>query len=327
MHASAGVGIAPGGALLSRHTMTSPKKAPARSPQGGGWGTPAVALLCITCFFAGRFISLPGGLPDAGIGVSLRQRWTDLFVRTGAAAVGLAAGHTDCMQRWLKVSLGQGGDALLPVAAPPATATSVPPFSLRLARPAPPPPPTAASPSLQPTVVDESVTSERRSALEANAAVDDLAAAAAAAIPPPEVLEAAARSLADDQEFETAEEALEATGFLRDRPPLEHGESGHSFYTVQASLQPAASLGSRTPAGCFSLPPVGPGRRRLVLMICQGLRRRLLRGRGHSSLASGRGSRAPPPCAVAACSRCSCCPSTRGPTSCPASCPRSSAST
>lgn len=33
--------------------------------------------------------------------------------------------------------------------------------------------------------------------------------------------------------FETAEEALEATGFLADRPPQEHGETGHSFYTVQ----------------------------------------------------------------------------------------------
>jgi hypothetical protein len=92
-------------------------------------------------------------------------------------------------------------------------------------------------PSLQPTVVDETVPAERRSALEADGAAD--LAAAAAAIPPPEVFEAAARGLAE-AEYETAEEALEATGFLRDRPPLEHGESGHSFYTVQASGARAA---------------------------------------------------------------------------------------
>ena len=33
--------------------------------------------------------------------------------------------------------------------------------------------------------------------------------------------------------FESAEEVLEAAGFLDDRPPQPHGESGHSFYTVQ----------------------------------------------------------------------------------------------
>lgn len=46
--------------------------------------------------------------------------------------------------------------------------------------------------------------------------------------------------------YMSAEEALEATGFLADRPPQEHGESGHSFYTVQPqqllSLHPRAYL-------------------------------------------------------------------------------------
>lgn len=142
--------------------MTSPKKAP-RSSGGGGWGTPAVTLLCIKCFFAGRFISLPTALPEAGIG---------------------------------------------------------------------------------PTIVgEEQEAVERRSVLEDAAAEAD--AQAALDVPSPEVLAAAARSLADVK-YETAEEALEAVGFLADRPPLEHGESGHSFYTVQPmqllSLYPRAYL-------------------------------------------------------------------------------------
>lgn len=34
-------------------------------------------------------------------------------------------------------------------------------------------------------------------------------------------------------EYNTAEEALDATGWLADRPPQAHGETGHAFYTVQ----------------------------------------------------------------------------------------------
>ena len=47
------------------------------------------------------------------------------------------------------------------------------------------------------------------------------------------------RSLVDDvgsgraTAHETFEEVVEASGILDDRPPVEHGESGHSFYTVQ----------------------------------------------------------------------------------------------
>lgn len=31
----------------------------------------------------------------------------------------------------------------------------------------------------------------------------------------------------------TFEDVIEASGILKDRPPVEHGESGHPFYTVQ----------------------------------------------------------------------------------------------
>lgn len=34
-------------------------------------------------------------------------------------------------------------------------------------------------------------------------------------------------------EYNSAEEALDATGWLADRPPQAHGETGHAFYTVQ----------------------------------------------------------------------------------------------
>lgn len=67
-------------------------------------------------------------------------------------------------------------------------------------------------------------------------ALDTTEGEAEVTLPPPEVLEEAARSLAGAAavQYESAEEALEASGFLADRPPQEHGETGHSFYTVQA---------------------------------------------------------------------------------------------
>lgn len=56
--------------------MTSPK--PQRSSvaaRSGGFSLPLVVVLCIVCFFAGRFITLPGELPQlSNSGVS-DQGW------------------------------------------------------------------------------------------------------------------------------------------------------------------------------------------------------------------------------------------------------------
>ncbi|KAL4434033.1 hypothetical protein ABPG75_000474 [Micractinium tetrahymenae] len=97
-------------------------------------------------------------------------------------------------------------------------------------------------PGQGPTVVGDEVPAaptERRSMLEKAQEAAVTHGDGGAPIDPP------AAVLAEDT-YETAEEALEATGFLADRPPLEHGETGHSFYTVQPmqllSLYPRAYL-------------------------------------------------------------------------------------
>lgn len=138
--------------------MTSPKhfKAATSGSGGRGYNPTSVIALCIVCFFAGRFISLPGELPETGKG---------------------------------------------------------------------------------PTVVGEGAAA-RRSALQ----TEGDGAATAAALQEP--LNPAAAFVG--QQFATAEEALEATGFLADRPAQQHGETGHGFYIVQPaqllSLFPRAYL-------------------------------------------------------------------------------------
>ena len=93
------------------------------------------------------------------------------------------------------------------------------------------------APLLQPTVVGEGAAA-RRSALQ----TEGDGAATAAALQEP--LNPAAAFVG--QQFATAEEALEATGFLADRPAQQHGETGHGFYIVQPaqllSLFPRAYL-------------------------------------------------------------------------------------
>ena len=216
---------------------------------------------------------------------------------------------------------------------------------------------------VQPTIVgEEQEAVERRSVLEDAAAEAD--AQAALDVPSPEVLAAAARSLADVK-YETAEEALEAVGFLADRPPLEHGESGHSFYTVQVGRAggQADDGGRGSRAGRYgrgfswhaggTMPrmqrmrhcPSFRGSSASLLqclgaVCCHTAAPRLLSRQGlacarrhagvlHSPRSHGRCVLpALAPCAsAAACSPCSCCRCTRAPTSCPASCPRSSATT
>ncbi|KAI7843720.1 hypothetical protein COHA_002618 [Chlorella ohadii] len=87
----------------------------------------------------------------------------------------------------------------------------------------------------EPTVVDEPKApgspAERRSALETEGGG---------------VPVAQQRAPLTAGEYNSAEEALDATGWLADRPPQAHGETGHAFYTVQPmqllSLLPRAYL-------------------------------------------------------------------------------------
>lgn len=64
---------------LHSHPMTSPKpdrasQKPGRARGQQGFGSLTVVVLCAACFFAGRFITLPGQLPPAaGSGVSAGQ--------------------------------------------------------------------------------------------------------------------------------------------------------------------------------------------------------------------------------------------------------------
>lgn len=135
--------------------------APKNKPAASGISPVLCLVLVITSYFAGRFVTLPGELPQTGHGPTV-----------------------------------VGGDA-------------------------------ASAPV------------ERRSTLEAvvdGALKDDAGAAQAETVPP----------MLSEMKFESAEEVLEAAGFLDDRPPQPHGESGHSFYTVQPmqllSLYPRAYL-------------------------------------------------------------------------------------
>lgn len=63
--------------------MTSPKPDRAQKPgraAGGrpqqGFGAVTVAALCAACFFAGRFLTLPGQLPPA-VGKGVSDHWGD----------------------------------------------------------------------------------------------------------------------------------------------------------------------------------------------------------------------------------------------------------
>lgn len=117
--------------------MTSPKperaaQKPGRAARGQqGFGSLTVVVLCAACFFAGRFITLPGQLPPAaGSGVSAGQN--------------PAANAASCRRRALRISVfgvQWGVQAGITV-----------------------------TPCVQPTVVDEpkapASPSERRSALE-----------------------------------------------------------------------------------------------------------------------------------------------------------------
>lgn len=194
--------------------MTSPKAAPhhGRAGKPASFSLLSVLVLCGVSFFAGRFAALPRALPPAGDGVR-----------------SLLAAHR-----------------------PPPAARCRPAVRRRPPTCAPLPSPWDA----QPTVVG-SAPGERRSALEQDAA---------GAVPTPVQLRQARRCLRYgalgvlppppppapllalisarhcsfcrrlQTKYVTAEEALEATGFLSDRPPQAHGETGHSFYTVQACL-------------------------------------------------------------------------------------------
>ncbi len=56
-------------------------------------------------------------------------------------------------------------------------------------------------------------------------------------------VQAAPASSLAEQQFGSIEELVEASGMLQDKPPLENGESGHSFYTTQVRhCWPAASV-------------------------------------------------------------------------------------
>ena len=57
-----------------------------KGAKGASFGTPSVVVLCIVCFFAGRFISLPGSLPEAGKGVRASRHLPRLCLPRSAGA-------------------------------------------------------------------------------------------------------------------------------------------------------------------------------------------------------------------------------------------------
>ena len=129
--------------------MTSPKPdraaKPAARAAGGrgqqGFGATSVVLLCLACFFAGRFLTLPGQLPPAvGKGVSLSS--------PHAATTASPAAAEACIPNSGAMPSRRGSCAYAALAALKSLAHT-------------------ASWVLQPTVVEEPASpAERRSALE-----------------------------------------------------------------------------------------------------------------------------------------------------------------